>query len=156
MAAGTMRDLANWCHDFGPKLKAATNERKKMVVLAIENDLTQVTPVDTGAAISNWQVTLGDPATDVIEPYVPSQQGTYDKHDIGDGQGGAANATAAMEVAQAVVATALPGDTIYISNPVPYMQYLNEDGISKQAQPGFFERAILAARDLADRAKLTV
>jgi hypothetical protein len=154
--AGNMRDLAAFCYGLPAKIKVATNERKKTVVLDIENNLTQMTPIDTGAAISNWQVTVGAPASEPIDPYVPSTAGAYDHHGIGDGHGGAANAAAAMDVARANIAGVTQGETIYIANVVDHIGFLNEDGRSPQAQPGFVERAIMLGRDTADRAKLTL
>jgi len=151
--AGTMRDLAAFCASLPNDLKAAVNERKKVIVLNVAHDLTQTTPIDTGAAISNWKVSVGTPDLDVIEPHAPSHLGEI----VGsESPGGPANAAVAMELARAAAAVAQYGETLYCSNGLSYIGLLNEDGISKQAAPGFVERAIIFARDLADRAKLTI
>jgi len=150
--AGTMRDFAAFCDALPKDLKAAVNERKKVIALNIANDLTQTTPIDTGAAISNWKLSVGTPDLDVIAPHAPSNLGLL----VGsESPGGPANAAVAMELARAAVAIAQYGETVYCSNGLDYIGLLNENGTSPQAAPGFVERAIIFARDLADRAKLT-
>lgn len=76
------------------------------------HDLIGATPVLTGLAQSNWQVTLDAPAEGIVaigsRPTVP-----------------------------------LPSrqQTIYITNNVPYIEFLNE-GSSSKAPAGFVEAAI--------------
>ena len=172
-----MLELAAFVDSLPERIRVATNECKKQAVLAIEQELTQATPIDTGAAISNWQVSIGAPADTPIAPHVPSRLGFTDlalhsrsqalrqlgeghEHSVGllglsAGDGGAANAQVAMDLARQVVAEAAEGETIYIANVLPYIGRLNEDGISPQAMPGFVDVAIIAGRSAMDRAKFT-
>src|SRR4051812_22024735 len=72
---GDLSDLANFVDNLRARLPVASNDAAKAIATAIEIDLLQVTPVDTGEAMSNWQVTLDFPAENVITPHVPSPPG---------------------------------------------------------------------------------
>lgn len=91
--------------------------------------LTQVvisTPVDTGRARGNWQVSVGSPISAEIK--------RLDK--VGNSTIAAGNTT---------IGTARSGDTIWIANNVPYIGRLN-DGYSSQAPANFVELAIQRAQ----------
>jgi hypothetical protein len=93
-------------------IRLNANKRKQSVAANLTADLVSATPVKTGLAQSNWQVTSGAPAEGIVE--------------IGH---------------RASIPDTQPGDPIYIANNVPYIQRLN-DGSSKQAPAGFVEDAI--------------
>jgi hypothetical protein len=103
----------------------------KKTALTIDRELVLSTPVDTGRARSNWQVSVGSANTDRIEAYV--------KGDGGSSAG--ANAQAAIDQAAAEVRGHKPGRDIYISNNLPYIGRLNE-GSSAQAPEQFIEIAV--------------
>lgn len=171
--AGDLLDLAAFCNALPDRIRNAASEVARDVAFAIESDLTQVTPIDTGAAISNWQVSLNTPATSAIPPYVPSRLGQtslagmtryramialgLDPRNyvpiIGDG--GALNASAAMDVATQVLSQKAPGEVIHIVNLLDYIQKLDE-GSSKQAPAGFVDRALLLGGGIAKRARLNL
>jgi len=102
-----------------PKLLRAT-------ALAIDSAVVTATPVDTGRARSNWQVSIGSPILSVRESY--SQ--------------GAAAGQFAMAQARAVIEGYKSGQTIFINNNLPYIGRLN-DGWSAQAPAGFIRFAVL-------------
>ena len=76
------------------------------------------TPVDTGRARGNWLVDIGAPRN---EPVGRVDGGTFGSDPVTD----EANKLASFK----------GGDTIYISNNLPYIEAL-EDGHSKQSAPG--------------------
>lgn len=98
----------------------------KRVGFACQNELKRATPVDTGWARANWQVSIGHPITQTT--------GSREAVNV--------SAQAAGE-ARLLVYDLSQGD-IWITNNVPYIQELNQ-GHSKQAPAGFVEDAIRAA-----------
>lgn len=100
------------------------------------------TPVDTSKALSNFQVGLGTPVSDVIGPLVPGQKGSTQ----------AASSTAALAIAAETLTLKKPGETIYISNALPYIRRLNDEGYSKQSDH-FVERAVAAGRTFLAKAR---
>lgn len=106
----------------------------RRVAVTVDSELVFSTPVDTGRARSNWQVELNQPASGTAEPVA---------------------ASAAVAAAEAKIATAKPGDTIHITNNLPYIGRLN-DGWSAQAPAGFVETAVLAGARRARGAKLLI
>lgn len=94
--------------------------------LRILSVVIPATPVDTGRARGNWQVSVGAPITREL----PNK---FDK----TGQTTLAEARSTLQFKQ-------PGATIYITNNLNYIQRLNE-GYSAQAPAGFVEQAIRVA-----------
>lgn len=101
---------------FGQKVPEKLTLLQKKVVLEALRRLVMKTPVDTGRARGNWQVTIGDPAMNQLE--------TTDKNGAGT-------------IAQGLAAIShLPGyQVVWISNNVDYIEAL-EHGHSKQAPQG--------------------
>jgi hypothetical protein len=79
------------------------------VALEIFRRVIFKTPVDLGGARANWQASIGSPASGTLD--------TVDK----DG-----NATVAK--ANAVIAAAKSGDTIYLANNLEYIVKLEDGG----------------------------
>lgn len=114
-------------------LQRNVNVLTRNTVRAIINRLARSTPADTSEAVSNWQVTLGAPATEVIPPYF-------------EGEGGntkAMSAAAMLAANRAVIPKfyAVNGDVLFLSNPVRHLVFLNQ-GSSTQAPAGFVEAAV--------------
>jgi hypothetical protein len=88
-------------------------------------DVVAVTPVDTGRAMNNWVISVGSPSRHVTS------------------EGGAKSGVAASKASEAAgaLATVSPFDTVWISNNLPYIGFL-EEGSSDQAPSGWVERAI--------------
>jgi hypothetical protein len=140
---GTLRGLAKRLEDRAAKLDEQVSRLAVETADTIVSDLVNVTPVDTSQALSNWQVSLVSPVNGSIPPYVPGEGGST--------QG--ISAAAALAEARAMLKTKKPGQVIYISNVLRYIQRLN-DGSSKQAPAGFVERAVLLGRRYLTTAKL--
>lgn len=94
------------------------------MALSVFSSVVISTPVDTGRARGNWQPSIREPITSEISGTDKSGQPTISKARSNFGR---------FEV----------GQTIFISNNVPYIERLNE-GHSSQAPAGFVQKAIQA------------
>lgn len=108
-------------------------------------ELAARTPVDVGTAVSNWKVSLNEPAKGVRKAYSPGRAGSTAE----------SNASAAVVAASRALGRYSEGDIIYITNNVPYMERLN-DGYSLQAPAGFVESALSSIRARIRAAKIVV
>jgi hypothetical protein len=126
------------------------NAKKIEVVRAIHEKLIEVTPVDTGAAMSNWPVSLDAPIAETNPPHVKSPRGAMiaDEwtHAADPSATRAANLPMAQEQREAVLVDAKAGDVIFIANNLPYISALNR-GTSTQAPKMFVESAIIVGTD---------
>lgn len=141
--ARTLANLASSLRKRIPAIEAAGNRAKIRVAETILGDLVFVTPVDTSRALSNWQVTLDAPVPSSINPYFPGSSGSTR----------IASANEALSVGRRILATAKPGQHVFLGNVVPYIRRLN-DGYSKQAPAGFVERAVLVGRRFLERYRI--
>ncbi len=105
--------------------------------------LVEATPVDTGAARSNWLVGRGRPRQAVIPPYAPGKK---------LGRGERRNASAAISAGFAAIRQ-FKTRPIFVGNNLDYIEFLN-DGTSKQAPAGFVERAIIEGQAQVRRMRL--
>jgi hypothetical protein len=107
------------------------NEIAKATAEATLIELAYNTPVDTSQAISNWQVGINDAPTRDIAPHFRGVRGsTYSQ-----------SAAETIFVGKSKIEAKKPGETIYISNLLEYINILNA-GSSLQAPAGFIEAAI--------------
>ena len=107
------------------KVQADANTEMRKIALKVLGNLAATTPVDTGRAKGNWQTALNSKPV-----------GTLEQHD---------KAGAVMyALGKRVVDGAALGDSIWISNNLPYIQRLN-DGWSQQAPANFVQLAITKA-----------
>jgi Tfp pilus assembly protein FimT len=90
--------------------------------LAILRDVVMLTPVDTGRAKGNWQVTINVPAQGVLDFEDPT------------GVGAIAKATTFLATLEA-------GTTFVLTNNLEYILYL-EDGTAKIAPFGMVKRTV--------------
>jgi hypothetical protein len=118
--------------------------------------LTEVTPADVGDAISNWQVSIEAPARGVIPAFAPSPRGRmiHGKwtHTVDPQITRSNNAPIAQAKAQAILEGKQPGQSIFITNELPYIKKL-DSGSSDQAPAGFFDRALIVGKLALDKAK---
>lgn len=128
--------------EFARRMVFRSNELQKSVdklvqkiSLTADQAIVLATPVDTGAARSNWLVSINTPRIDTIPPYAPGSK-------LGLGEG--ANAQGALSQAQAVTLSRKSGQKIFIVNNLPYIGRLNE-GSSKQAPAGFINIGVTQA-----------
>lgn len=126
------------------------NKIVRQVGLAVDQALVLATPVDTGRARSNWIVSLNRPVNTPINPYAPIAQGTDPSK-----SSERANAQAALQQGQNVIARRQSEQTIYITNNVDYINNLNE-GSSAQAPAMFVQQAVQAGVDAIVGARLEI
>jgi hypothetical protein len=72
---GDLGDLAKRLRQLRERLPVIVATKTNEVAMTIVRDLTVETPVDQGAALSNWQVSLDSPISAPIPPYAPSPRG---------------------------------------------------------------------------------
>jgi hypothetical protein len=148
----TLNDLATKLDNIAIIIPYLANQLKRDVVEAILSDLLQVTPVDTGKAISNWQV-QNEPLPSIVDAYVPAPKGRMLRgvwtHLVDPQATRGANAEIAAEVAQIALQITQPGIPLYIVNGLPYIARLNA-GTSAQAPAGFTDRAVIVGKSLID------
>lgn len=155
----TLLDLSKSMDGLLANISMFGNQTAEDVASTILNDLTQVTPVDTGEAVSNWLVTLDSPALAlVLAPYAPSKKGRVKSgvwvHAVDPQITFQANAPVAFQAGLAVIKTKQPGQSIFITNSSPHIGLLDA-GSSSQAPAGFVDRAIILGEQVTKNAKLT-
>ena len=103
--------------------------RGRMTIIALEGvkSLTELTPVDTGRAKGNWQVTLGQPAAGELDRLDSSSEGT---------PGFAASSDVLRQMGNWK-----PGVWIWYHNGVPYITILN-DGTGGRTAHMMLERTV--------------
>lgn len=141
--AKTLLDLAARMDRLAASVEPAASALASSIAQTIVGDLAFRTPVDTSKALSNWVVTFEAPNSGNVDPHFP-------------GKGGSTYRQSAQETitqARNVLQNKKPGQTIYITNNLPYIRRLN-DGYSKQEPAGFVERAILIGRKMKQKFKL--
>lgn len=99
---------------------------QKKLAFDIFADIVADTPVDTGRAMNNWNISVGT-----------SDRSTTDKGGSEGGIKGGKRGEAA-----AALAGLRPFSTVWISNSLPYIVFLNE-GSSDQAPSGWVERNVI-------------
>lgn len=103
----------------------------RALALDLFGRLIRTTPVDTGRARANWQVSNGQPPAGEIE---------FEGGASREANGALALNTAQQRETPEILAAKAPGRT-WIANNLPYIERLN-DGWSAQAPAGFVELAI--------------
>lgn len=139
----TLLDLAERMESLADALPRGAAAAVNDVALGVVEYLTDETPVDTSRALSNWQVSLGRPFMYDIGPYAEGIWGSTK----------AVSREQAIATARYLLSMRKPGQTIYISNNVPYIRRLNT-GWSKQHAGGFVEAAVAIARRKAKNVRL--
>lgn len=137
---GTLLDLANRLEKTAGAVDKAASDAAVTVALTIVGDLAFKTPVDTSKALSNWIVTLDSPSNATIKPHFGGKKGSSYR----------SSAAETIALAKKVLASKKPGQSIFITNSLPYIKRLNE-GSSEQAPAGFVERAVLIGRKTAKK-----
>lgn len=149
--------MANDLRSFSKRMKARAgkldrnvNQAVRKVGLVLHRELVLGTPVDTGTARSNWFVSLGAPADGTRKAFAPYPKGSQGG---GAGVGENANASRALEAGAAKLAQRKPGQSIYVTNNLPYITRLDE-GHSAQAPANFVKRATMHAKVLLRKLKV--
>ena len=131
----SLRVFARRIRALGGRVEKNAGRKVVRAAVAINQAVVLSTPVDTGRARANWRVGLGDPVRLVREETDQGGLGT-----IGENN--------------ARIRQRRPGQDVYISNNVEYIQFLNE-GSSAQAPAGFVERAVAVGRSAARLTRIT-
>ena len=155
--ASTLGQLSKELRQLAVALPQRANVIKQKYARAINGSLLANTPVDTGLAVSNWQVQLDSAATEPRPAFVPTPEG-YIKQTKGERAWThradteatrQANIAPAVEVANATISSSVPKQVIHITNVLPYIQSLN-DGHSAQAEL-FVEKALIDSQEMVIR-----
>lgn len=130
---------------IGDGVRTNAGNLVRKVAVAIDQTVVLGTPVDTGRARSNWQVSLDNPADGTRAAFSPgTEQSTS-----------GANARAAIAEGRATIAKHQDGQAIHITNNLPYIGRLN-DGWSAQAPAGFVQDAVVTAARAIKGARLVI
>jgi hypothetical protein len=143
---GNLTTLATRMAALRNAIPGYANAKKIEVARAVHEKLIEATPVDTGAAMSNWPVSLDAPIAETNPPHAMSPRGAMiaDEwtHAVDPETTRAANLPMSQEQREAVLTDTKPGDVVFIANNLPYIKRLNA-GSSTQAPAGFVEAAVL-------------
>lgn len=129
-----LRQFAALTRKRASQIAIRVNEVKIEVATAGMYVLAQSTPVDTGEAVSNWQVGVGAPVVGTRAAYVPGKDRSTEE----------ANRHAVLEAARRPLLSAKPGEVIHLTNSLDYIVDLDQ-GKSLQAPPGAMRPAALVA-----------
>lgn len=99
--------------DISKEVAEFVGDELRILALDIDRRVILETPVDTGAARSNWIASVGSPNTSTVDV---------------DIQG-------ALSKGAAVISGANDYETIYISNNLPYIQRLDQGWSGQQPNP---------------------
>lgn len=127
-----LRQFSIRIRKLGSNVETNAVKLVRKVALSVDSTVIMGTPVDTGRARSNWQVEIGKPARGTVEAYAPGKEGST----------GGQNAQIALALGAGVIATYKGGESIHLTNNLPYIGALNR-GHSAQAPSGFVETAVL-------------
>lgn len=152
-----LNDLAASMYKLATRIPVFGNQVAKDTASTILKDLTQVTPTDTGAALSNWQLTLDSPAVGIVSPFAPSPKGTTRKgvwtHRVDPLITAQANAQPTLDAGLIVLQGKAPGQSIFIANNLEYIAELDA-GSSQQVPAAFVDRAMILGFAVIQNAKL--
>lgn len=127
----------------GDQVVSGLNRYKVQLAARVDSGVVLATPVDTGQARGGWRVSVNAP--DLSErQFIEGEHGST----------GAANAQAAIAQGVQAIAAVNPGDSIYITNTVEHIVYLNDLGNSAQAPKNFVQREIRRAIDAMQGTKI--
>lgn len=117
---------------------------KKVIkaIIAVMDELTDITPVDTTEALSNWKLSVGHPNQKPNPPFFA-------------GKNGETKLSSKMSVLNATykeLGKFKMGDAIYIQNNAKHIKYLDE-GSSSQFAGGFAAKAMIVLRQELQRGK---
>lgn len=130
-----LKDLATRLNKYADKVEAAPSKVAALVAIDLVDALTDLTPVDTTKAISNWLLSLDEPILSELDAYFEGEFGSTRYK----------SKKSVLDFAKLKVAPKKPGQNIFISNSAPYIRDL-ENGTSQQAPTGFTKQAVAVAR----------
>lgn len=141
----TLFDLARNLRKRVKSFDVRSSEVSKAIALEVVKILVTTTPVDTSRALSNWQVRVGSPVNSAVKAIVPGELGSTR----------AQSAAGAIAKAEVFLAAKKPGEPIFISNVLDYIQDLDDGTISRQPS-GFVDKALIIARNRVGAARIRI
>lgn len=130
---GDLRSFSKSISLRGDTLEKNVQKLMRKLALSVDTTVVMSTPVDTGRAAANWQLTFSEPAAGVLP--VPSAKELSSRENI----------TSASELLRSYA-----GQEIHIANNLPYIRRLNE-GWSDQAPAGFVEACMAAGHAVVQK-----
>ena len=128
-----LREFSGRIRIMGKRIEENADALVRRTALAVDGAVVMATPVDTGRARSNWQVSIGENAPSGVRPaFAPGEERSTEGE----------NTRQAIDEGKAVINTYNGQGTIHITNNLSYIGRLN-DGHSAQAPAGFVEKAVL-------------
>lgn len=132
----TLKQFAKRIRRRGRQVETGVNTAVIQMAQVINQSVVMATPVDTGHARHNWQAEVGTSPTSEL-----------------DGVDQAGSSTIARNNGK--IGARQSGQTVFLSNNVPYIGPLNE-GHSAQAAPKFVETAVVEGMAFLRRKKILV
>lgn len=142
----TLQGLGQAMRKLAQEIPLVGAKYARAAALGAIDVLVEQTPVDTGEAVSNWQVGIGAAPVTTVPPHVP-------------GRGGATagvNRAITRKIAEGEIKRYIGiGGPIYITNNADHIGRLNE-GSSPQHPGGFVDEAMLVAQLESRKVKVTI
>lgn len=124
-------------------LAGEVHEAVKLTAKAYLVAVSDLTPVDTGAALSNWQVGINSSPSGALQPHFP---GKYRSTAL-------ENLARTIQIGSEIIDASSPGSVIHIANNIHYIGDLN-DGTSSQAPTGMTDIAYQVASRVPGQLKV--
>lgn len=137
-----LNDLSKTMRRLQRQVVAESERGVKEAAKAVVNHLVYNTAVDTSKAISNWQAKIGSATSGTRDAIFKGSAGSTRQE----------SADAARTRAEGIIDGFKSGQTIHITNNLPYIEGLNNGTISQQAS-GFVEGAIVMGKQAANNFK---
>lgn len=137
----TRGDFAHQVAAFARQTEVSIEQAVRAIVIELFSSVIADTPVDTGRARGNWQTSIGGPI-----------RGTIERDDntgpVGS-QSAKATGGAIFELDQ-VTGTMRMGQTIYLTNNMPYILRLEFEHWSRQAPHGMMRKNVARINTIVD------
>ena len=134
MATNDLRGFSQRVRLQGKAIEDNATRLLRRTASAIDSAVVLATPVATGRARANWHAEINSASLAVTTDVSPS-------------------GSEAITAAKPIIDKAQAGDTVHITNNLPYIGRLN-DGWSAQAPAGFVEEAVQVGIDTVRNADL--
>ncbi len=134
-----MSTFARDVERFSKRSGVAVETIARSIVFDLFSAIIAGTPVDTGRARGNWQMTKGSGATGVLD-----RNGGTEPVDSPGALSDAASEAGSVRVEM--------GDTYHLSNNLPYISRLEYDGWSDQAPKGMVRINIARIKQIVKKA----
>lgn len=118
---------------FRQKALEEAEKERRAICSELFKSVVMDTPVDTGRARGNWQITTGSPNRNITDRLSPGFSSV---------------------VSQELQNLGALGDTVYMTNNLPYIEGL-EYGSSGQAPSGMVRKNVARIRSLIQRRRLS-